>query len=209
VYGALASDGREVTSAETALGVLDPLDRRSAYPEAKRICENLLVSAGHQYGLSGDIVRLSHTYGPGFSGHDNRVQVEFLTQAVTGQTIIMKSDGRRRRHYTYAADAASGVVRILLTHRQRNQPEAFNVADNASRISIRQLAEMALVAAGRDPGELVVAIQAPPDQLWSRTEGDVFLDTTKLEALGWKPSFTLEAGLERMAQYIRDLRGII
>jgi len=206
IYGSvpIVDELTDISIDEHTLGLIDPLDIRSAYPESKRVAENLIMDAGSQYGLKGDIVRISHTYGPGTSIADNRAQVEFVKQAVLGEAIILKSDGKLRRHYTYAADSASAIVRILTTRNQRVFPEAFNVADNASRVSIRQLAELALLAAGRNPDELVIDIQQPAGLLWSTMRGATFLNTRKVESLGWKPIFTMETGMPRMAEYIKQ-----
>ncbi|MCL2736398.1 MAG: NAD-dependent epimerase/dehydratase family protein [Propionibacteriaceae bacterium] len=202
VYGSIpgADDAGDIEIAEDALGLVNPLDVRSAYPESKRLCENLMVDAAAQRHVSGDIVRVSHTYGPGAADDDNRVQVQFVKQAVSGQPIVLKSDGTLRRHYTYATDSASAIVAIMATRAQRSTPQAFNVADNSSRVSIRELAQRALVAAGRQPDELVIDIDRPSDQLWSTMRGATFLDTSKLEALGWRPLFSLEKGLSRMVE---------
>jgi dTDP-glucose 4,6-dehydratase len=203
IYGAIPRpEGEDVEVAEATLGLVDPMDIRSAYPESKRLAETLVVAHARQFGTSADIVRVSHTYGPGTSPDDNRVQVEFVKKAVAGETIVLKSDGKLRRHYTYAADSASAVVRVLATRRLRSAPEAFNVADNNSRISIRDLAELALVAAGRKPDELVIDIPPDSGQLWSKMPGGTFLDTSRVEALGWRPVFDLPTGLRRMAGYL-------
>lgn len=206
VYGSVPSedDSADLEIDENTLGLLNPIEVRSAYPESKRLGENLVMAAGLEYGLRGDIARLSHTYGPGTASDDNRVQVEFMAQAVTGRTIILKSDGTLSRHYTYAADAASAIVQILTTQHTRESPQVFNVADNASRVSIRQLAQLTLQAAGRTPDELVIDVTVPTGQLWSKMRGATFLNTSKIEALGWKPQFNLEIGLARMAQYLRQ-----
>jgi len=205
VYGAVPRQGGAADQEidERAVGLLDPLDVRSAYPESKRLCEALVVAAARQHGLRGDIVRLSHTYGPGMGEGDDRVQAELVRQAVRGEPVVLKSDGALRRHYTYAADAAAAIVRILATSGARTAPAAFNVADSDARVSIKQLAELVLTAAGRSPGELVVAVGTPDARLWSKAPGAVYLATTKLRALGWAPVFSLNDGMARTVEYAR------
>ena len=187
---------------ESSLGLINPLDVRSAYPESKRMSETLVIAYAAQFGVRGDIVRVSHTYGPGVADDDNRVQVQFAKQAAAGETIAIKSDGRLMRHYTYAADCAAAVLRVLETNRQRNQPEAFNVADASVFISIRELAEQMLIAAGRPESDLVVGQPAAESAGWSKVTGGA-LDTKKIEGLGWNPQFILAEGLSRMIASMR------
>ena len=163
VYGRVRVDGTdEAVLDESAVGTVDPLDLRSAYPESKRLAETLCVAHAAQHGTRSDIARLSHTYGPGMPLTDSRVQAEFLRLALAGEPITLQSDGSMGRTYTYAADAAAAVVWLLVTARHRTGAEAFNVADEDSRTTIRGLAEAVLRAAGRDAADLTVA-GAPAD----------------------------------------------
>ncbi|MDR1791379.1 MAG: NAD-dependent epimerase/dehydratase family protein [Propionibacteriaceae bacterium] len=195
-------EGADIVIDESTLGLVDPMELRSAYPESKRLAETLCVAYAEQYGVRSDVVRVSHSYGPGTNPADDRVQVQFVKQAVAGEPIVLKSDGSLRRSYTYAADSAAAIVAVLSTRSTRRHTEAFNVADNSARISIRELAELSLEAAGRSPDELVFDIPADTPA-WSKMPSGTFLDTARIEALGWKPHFTLPEGLRRMAEYLK------
>ena len=209
VYGLVPGHdpGIDVNIAESTVGAVDQLDVRSAYPESKRLAETMVVAFSAEYGVRADIARLSHTYGPGTAQGDDRVQVEFMMNALAGQKIVLKTVGSMRRHYTYAADSASAVVRGLATQHERSVPQAFNVADNRLRISIRQLAEHILRAANRPTSDIEIDIDDHAGHGWSVMPGAVFLDTTKIEELGWRPLFDLPTGLARMAAYLAQARG--
>jgi dTDP-glucose 4,6-dehydratase len=203
IYGQTASIDGDVVLREGTIGALDPFELRSAYPESKRLAENLLVGYAEQYGVRSDSVRVSHTYGPGTKPDDDRVQVGFMKQAVAGEPIVLRSDGKLRRSYTYAADSAAAIVAVLSTAGQRGKPQAWNVADNNNRISIRELAEASLRAAGRREDELRFELDGTKG-LWAKTPSGTFLDTSKLESLGWKPQFYLAKGLNRMGEYLKS-----
>ena len=57
---------------------MNPLSPRSCYPEGKKAAETMCVCFKQQYGLNVKIARLAHTFGPGMSIDDGRVQADFL-----------------------------------------------------------------------------------------------------------------------------------
>ena len=205
VYGAIPREpGQDVVLGESDAGVLDSLDLRSAYPESKRLAENLCIAYEAQHGVRSDIVRLTHTYGPGMDPEDTRVQAEFLNKALSGQDIVLKSDGSLSRTYTYIADAASAVLYVLLTAGGRARPEAFNVADEAGRTTIRELAETVLAAAGREADALRFDLAETPERLWSKTGGGVYVDCSRARALGWSARYPLAEGIARTVRHHRE-----
>ncbi|MDA3146653.1 NAD-dependent epimerase/dehydratase family protein [Leucobacter sp. UCMA 4100] len=201
IYGELGEqeDIRYVT--ETDYGAVDTLDLRSAYPESKRLAENLCVAYGAQYGVRSSLARLSHTYGPGMSLNDGRVQAEFLKKALYGEPIVLLSDGSSVRTYTYIADATTAILRIML--KAGIQPEAFNIANPDAEVSIRVLAETVLEQTGRSPQELEVRPQHNP--LWSRATGKVVVLPTKLKEIGWAPEIGVSNGILRTAQHHQEI----
>jgi nucleoside-diphosphate-sugar epimerase len=185
---------------ESDWGRVDPLDVRSCYSEGKRAAETICRSYQHQYGVNAKVARLSHTYGPGMLPTDTRVQAAFLSNLLHGEDIVLKSTGALTRTYTYVADAASALYWILL----RGTEMAYNIADQGSMVSIRELAEV--FAAAAPGGGLRVVFDVAEQQRvagWSPvTAGN--LDAGRLRALGWKPQVGLAAGVSRWAQYARS-----
>ena len=112
IYGQAYPDQAEFF--EDTYGLVDPLTARSSYPEGKKCAETMCVSFKEQYGLNTKIARLAHTYGPGMSIDDGRVQADFLKNVLNGENIIMKSRGESVRTYTYIADAISALFIVLL-----------------------------------------------------------------------------------------------
>jgi nucleoside-diphosphate-sugar epimerase len=131
---------------------------------------------------------------------DTRVQAAFLSNLLHGEDIVLKSTGALTRTYTYVADAASALYWILL----RGTEMAYNIADQGSMVSIRELAEV--FAAAAPGGGLRVVFDVAEQQRvagWSPvTAGN--LDAGRLRALGWKPQVGLAAGVSRWAQYARS-----
>lgn len=196
VYGqATTRSARRV--AEDAPGLLDSLDPRSVYPESKRLAEALCVAHRRQHGVAYRIARLAHTYGPGMSLEDPRVQAYFLRQALRDEDIILRSDGRARRTYTYVSDAVAGLFHLLAA------PDslACNIADEGAAVSIADLARTVLRCRPGGRARLRFAADPAPG---ARTVAPPLLDSTRLRALGWTPQVDLETGLRRTLQHHRD-----
>ena len=171
---------------EDTYGFVDPLDPRSCYPEGKKAAETMCASFRAQYGLNTKVARLAHTYGPGMSIYDGRVQADFLKNVIFNEDIIMKSEGLPVRTYTYIADAVAGMFMILLNSKDM----VYNIGDENAKISIRELAEMLVKITPEK--ELSVKMEIPE----GGTKGCApftlgILDSTKLRDIGWKPLYRL------------------
>lgn len=186
IYG--EGDGREFT--EDYSGYVNPIKLRSCYPSAKRASETLCISYSYQYNIEVAIARPSHVYGPGFTESDNRVYAQFIRNILNGEDIILKSKGEAYRSWLYVVDAANAILHLLLNGENRN---AYNVADPNSNITIRQLAETVAGFTGHK-----VVFDIPEDNAHGNTTPitRATFDTSKIQALGWKPLFNIKEGLQ-------------
>lgn len=195
VYG----EGHGEVFTENFSGYVDPTEVRSCYPSSKRAAETLCVSYAKEYGLDVSIARPSHVYGPHFTDSDNRVYAQFIRNVLHGEDIVMKSSGKQFRSWCYVVDCASALIYIML---KGENGQAYNIADESSNISIRELANMVATIAGRK-----VVLEKPDEEEragFSIVSKAVF-DTTKLENLGWKITGTMES---KIASTIVEARAI-
>lgn len=179
---------------ETSSGYIDILSPRSCYPSSKRAAETLCTSYCQEYGCEIVIARPCHTYGPFFTESDNRVYAQFIRNVLRGENIVMKSLGQQYRSWIYVADCAAAIL-LLLDKGQSG--EAYNVANDESNITIRQLAEKTAAIADRK-----VIIDACEGGNTTPISHAVF-STQKLESLGWHPLFTIEEGLRHTINAMR------
>ena len=186
VYG--EGDGRPFFE-DGYSGYVNPLEVRSCYPSAKRAAETLCVSYGTQYHIGVCIARPSHVYGPGFTESDNRVYAQFVRNVVRGEDIVLKSKGEAFRSWTYVVDCATALLYLLL---KGKDGEAYNIADEQSNITIRELAEMTARLAGR---RVVFDIPDDPAHGITTPITKAVFDTRRLQSLGWHPLWHIEEGL--------------
>ena len=186
---------------EDYCGYLDSNTLRAAYPESKRCGEALCQAYRVQKKLDVVIPRLTRSYGPTMLPSDTKAISQFVTNAVHGQAIVLKSAGMQYYSYTYMADAVCGLLTVLLSG---SSGEAYNIADEASDIRLKDLA--ALIA--DEVGQKVVF--EVPDFLEASGYSKATkarLDGTKLKALGWEPRFTIEEGIHRTIAVLKQIDG--
>lgn len=190
VYGKML--GKEHAFTEKEAGELDSMDVRSCYPMAKRCAETLCASYYAQYKVQTLVARLSHTYGACTSVKDNRATTQFFANAMRGEDIVLHSEGKQMRSYTYVADCVSAVLTILVNG---NSGEAYNVANPMSRVTIAKFAQLLADIAG------VKCRKVLPDESERKELTPIeyaVLDSKKLETLGWQGKYEIEAGIKSM-----------
>ncbi len=182
---------------ENTYGLVDPLTPRSCYPEGKKCAETMCVCYKEQYGLNTKIARLAHTYGPGMSIYDGRVQADFLKNVLNKEDVVMKSTGEAIRTYSYIADSVSALFRILLD----SDDIVYNIGDSQNKVSIKELAEILVQVNPED--HLKVVMDLPKDALKGVSPFTLgILNNDKILALGWKPQFSVLDGFTRTVRYL-------
>lgn len=182
---------------ETTFGSVNPMNARACYPESKRAAETLCAAYAQQYGVNALAARLTYVYGPSITASNSRADAQFLRKALSGEDIVLKSEGVQVRSYCYAPDAASALIALML---RGEAAQAYNISNPDCAVSIRHYAETLARAAG-----VQVVFDLPPEQErrgYSAVSRAV-LRADKLMALGWRASYGLEAGLNRTLKIIK------
>ena len=175
VYG--EGDGRVFT--EDYSGYVNCTSPRSCYPSSKRAAETLCVSYAQEYGADVVIARPSHTYGPYFTESDNRVYAQFIRNILRGEDIVMKSTGSQFRSWCYVVDCASALLHILL---KGEKGQAYNIADESSNITIKELAEMIAYMGGKN---VVFDLPTNEEKAGYNVVAKSIFSTERIRALGW------------------------
>jgi nucleoside-diphosphate-sugar epimerase len=170
---------------ETDLGYLDLSDPRSSYPASKRLCEALCAAYVAQYGLPVKIARPALTFGAGTPRPvDTRVAMQFARRALAGEDIELHTPGNGRANCCSTGDTVRALLTILL---KGADGEAYNIANPAAGMTVREMAE--LVAREVCGGKIKVVVRVPEDIGKRGYAPDVSftLNADKLKALGWAP----------------------
>lgn len=183
VYGTIINDSNAVT--EEQIGPLELLNTRSGYPMGKRMAETLCYSYYKEYNVPVCIARLTQTFGPGVNiENDNRVFAQFSRSVLRHEDIVLHTEGRTRRMYLHTKDAISAILCLM---QKGKSGEAYNIANEDTYISIKEMAEM--VRNHFAPTQqVVVQIKHNTPYL---PEIHLRLSTAKIAQLGWCPQYGL------------------
>lgn len=198
IYGANRGDIERFS--ESDLGYIDCNTPRACYSESKRLCEALCQAYRVERGVSSVVARIAHVYGPTLLPTDTKAVSQFISRALRGEDVVLKSSGRQRFSYLHVADVVSGVLRILLLG---GDGEAYNFADSASDITLRELAST--IAACEGVG--VVFAEADPKEAAGYTPATLALmDGSKLQGLGWRARYSIGDGIAETLKIMKCLR---
>lgn len=179
-------------------GYVDILNPRNSYSVSKRAAETLCASYATEYCVDSVIIRPGHIYGPTAVDTDNRVSSAWAFDVAHGKDIVMKSDGAQIRSYCYCLDCASAILKVLL---KGESMHAYNVSNNDSIISIRNMAEILTRIAGV---QLLMEVPTEAEKKAFNPMNNSSLDSEKLGELGWKGLFNAERGFSHTVKILKE-----
>lgn len=165
----------------------------SAYAKSKALADDVATRAMNDQRVM--VVRPTNNYGP--RQYPEKALARWITNLIDGQPIPLWAPGTQVRDWLFVEDTADGVLH-LIEHGQWRQvynlganhdPEITNLA--AARAVCRNLTV--------DPDTMVNLIPDP------RPDHDVRygVDTSKLGALGFRPTTQFDNGLKRTVDWYR------
>lgn len=186
---------------ETDYGYIDPLQVRSSYSEGKRMAEGLCGAYAQEYQVPVKMARLAQTFGAGISRQENRVFAQMARSILRGEDIVLHTDGSKAHCYCYTSDAVRGLLTVLL---EGNAGEAYNVSNEATFGTIREMAEMLVRNYPESGSKLVFDIPEDVAKLGYAPTSRMLINAEKLRGLGWTPEYDLPQMFERL---IASMRG--
>ncbi len=195
VYGTLGETG--MFTEDTAYAP------RSPYAASKAGSDHL-VSAWHEtFGLPVVISNCSNNYGP-YQFPEKLIPVVILN-ALEGRPIPVYGQGSQVRDWLYVEDHADALLTIL----QRGElGRSYNVGGENERRNIDLVTTICAILDRLRPGSKPYADQI--EYVTDRPGHDMryAIDPTRIrEELGWRPSVTIEQGLEKTVQWYLDNQG--
>lgn len=198
VYGENRGDTEYFS--EDYCGYIDCNTLRAGYPESKRAGEALCQAFIKQKGLDVVIPRLSRVYGPTMLMSDTKALSQFIKNSLAGEDIVLKSAGTQFFSYTYVADAVIAIL-VCLINGQCGQ--AYNIADPASDITLRDLAQLIACQAGT---QVVFQIPDEVESTGFSKATKAVLDSQKMKCLGWQPMWDIRSGISSTIEILKEAK---
>ena len=172
-----------------------PLNPKSPYAGSKLAAENLALSYFHAYDLPVVITRPFNTYGPyQKSDMEGGVVSIFIRSLLEGKTLNVFGDGTQTRDLLYVEDCADFIVKAAFSDKAVG--EVIN-AGYGKDMAIKDLALLVCKDAKRIG---YVEHHHPQSEI-----PKLLCDYTKAKKLlGWVPKTSLEEGIEKTKEWIKE-----
>jgi len=173
----------------------------SPYAVSKAAADLYLQMMHQTYGLNVVILRPTNTYGRKF---DTSFIIEYLvTHMLKGQKIYVGAPDSVR-DYMYIGDHVSAY--LLAMKKEEAKGQVFNAATGVG-YSNKELAEKIAKKIGYNKRNIVLG-SYPPGYPYRPLVSDqpyLVLDATKIKTkLGWKPTVSLDDGLDKVISYFKS-----
>lgn len=195
IYGDPSPDA--IPTPETYRGLVSCTGPRACYDESKRLGETLCVNFAQQHGVRVAMARPFNNYGPGLPIDDRRVLPDLARNLLSGEDLVLLSDGRATRTFCYVADAVVGYLKILV----RGRPgEPYNIGTESPEISVKDLTSL-VASIGQDlfgyGGRVVHRVSEDAAYMTDNPNRRCPDISKARRELGYEPRVSLEDGLRR------------
>ena len=192
VFGSLGAEGKFT---ETT-----PYDPRSPYSASKAASDHLVRAWHETYGLPVVMTNCSNNYGP-FHFPEKLIPVAILN-ALAGKPIPVYGTGENVRDWLYVEDHADA---LLLVVQKGRVGRSYNIGGENERRNIDLVHTICAVLDRLRPKDTPYAEQITFVTDRPGHDARYAIDPSRIrEELGWRPSLTVEEGLERTVQWYLD-----
>lgn len=181
----------------------------SLYAATKKSNELMAYTYSHLYGMPATGLRFFTVYGP--FGRPDMAYFSFTQKILSDQAIPVFNNGDLYRDFTYIDDVIEGIIRVINTQPRVDEigtrHKVFNIGNSKPEkltIFIETLEKALSKTIGRNIAAKKEFLPMQPGDVLS-----TYADTTELEqAVGFKPSTSIEEGLMKFAEWYCEYFGI-
>jgi len=178
-----------------------PLDFHSPYGCSKGTADQYVHDYARSYGMKTVVFRMSCIYGQRqFGTEDQGWVAHFLLRALDGEPITLFGDGKQVRDILFVDDLVDAFV-LAERNIGKLAGAAFNIGGGPRNvISLLDLLDQIEVLEGRRP--------ETAHEDWRTGDQRYYVsDTRRFEAAtGWRPAVDARHGIERLHQWLREMR---
>ena len=195
VFGSLPSDPSVQFTEET------PYDPRSPYSASKASSDHLVRAWHETYGLPVVLTNCSNNYGP-YHFPEKLIPVIILN-ALAGKPLPIYGNGSNIRDWLYVEDHADALLLVL---EKGVIGRSYNIGGENERTNLELVQTLCKILDRLKPrtagtyADLITFVQDRPGH-----DARYAIDPSRIrDELGWRPSVTVEEGLEKTVQWYLD-----
>ena len=178
-----------------------PYDPRSPYSASKASSDHLVRAWHETYGLPVVLTNCSNNYGP-YHFPEKLIPVVILN-ALAGKPLLIYGDGGNIRDWLYVEDHADALLLVL---EKGELGRSYNIGGENERTNlelVKTLCEILDHLKPRDEGSYANLITFVTDR--PGHDARYAIDPSRIrDELGWRPSVTVEEGLEKTVKWYLD-----
>ena len=178
-----------------------PYDPRSPYSASKAASDHLVRAWAETYGLPVVLSNCSNNYGP-YHFPEKLIPVVILN-ALAGQPLPIYGDGSNVRDWLYVEDHAEALLLVLA---KGVSGRSYNIGGENERSNLELVRTLCAILdrlAPKEGGTYAEQITFVTDR--PGHDARYAIDPTRIrDELGWRPSVTVEEGLERTVRWYLD-----
>ena len=197
IYGQSYSESGSFN--ENSLGYIDCNTLRAGYPESKRVAEALCQAYHTQHKLSFKVCRFPRLFGPTVLANDTKAINQFIFNAVKGENIVLKSDGKQKFSFMYVIDAILAMLYIFFYGKNT---EAYNISDKSFDLTLKDLAQKIAAFSGNN---VVYMKPNTVEQSGFSKSTWAVMDNIKLSDLGWNVTNNIDVALQKTIKILRNI----
>ena len=167
----------------------------SLYGASKLACEGMISAYCETFGFQSWIFRFVSILGPRYShGHVFDFYKKLL---INSEELEVLGDGNQKKSYLHVFDCISGIESGI-----KNFNEKVNIMNLGSNhyISVKDSVNLIKNTLNVNPN-LKFGIE---DRGWIGDNPFIFLETNKMNSIGWTPRFSIEQGIEDTIKYLKE-----
>ncbi|OED45839.1 dTDP-glucose 4,6-dehydratase [Leisingera sp. S232] len=196
VYGSLPADPAVQFTEDTSY------DPRSPYSASKAASDHLVRAWAETYGLPVVLTNCSNNYGP-YHFPEKLIPVVILN-ALAGKPLPIYGDGSNVRDWLYVEDHADA---LLLVMQKGALGRSYNIGGENERSNLELVETLCAILDGKRPRADGKSYKEQITFVTDRPGHDAryAIDPSRIrDELGWRPSVTVEEGLEKTVQWYLD-----
>ena len=177
-----------------------PYDPRSPYSASKAASDHLVRAWHETYGLPVVLTNCSNNYGP-YHFPEKLIPVVILN-ALAGEPIPVYGQGTNVRDWLYVEDHADALLLVL---EKGKLGRSYNIGGENERRNIDLVTTICAILDEKRPKNAAYAEQITFVTDRPGHDARYAIDPSRIRTeLGWRPSVTVEEGLEKTVQWYLD-----